>query len=58
MKLLLNLVGFGCFGFAYYYSFVEVEGVLNNIVVALFGVGMFVMATSYPSERYGGKAPE
>ena len=60
MRLFLNMVGFASFGFALYFSFVEVEGVLNNIVVALFGVGMFVMATSYPSTSVplAGKTPE
>lgn len=60
MRLFLNMVGFAAFGFAFYFSFVEVEGVLNNIVVALFGLGMFVMATSYPSTAVSlaGKTPD
>lgn len=60
MKLFLNMVCFAAFGYALFYSFVEVEGVLNNIVLALFGLGMFVMATSYPSTAVplAGKTPE
>ena len=60
MKLFLNMAGFAAFGYALFYSFIEVEGVLNNIVLALFGLGMFVMATSYPSTAVSlaGKTPE
>jgi len=60
MRLFLNMVGFAAFAYALYFSFVEVAGVLNNVVIALFGLGMFVMATSYPSTAVplAGKTPE
>ena len=53
MRLFLNIVGFAAFAYALYFSFIEVEGVLSNVVMALFGLGMFVMATSYQSTPIG-----